>query len=137
MEHEDAFLKDEIAHMIDPDRQPIFEAEFMQIIGRAKMKLATGALFRAEGNDVVIRETQKFRNVTPHHHTTVRRRQRRDEQAMVTPGDRTRDRAGGEAAESIGHKPFAGEEQLARMARFVPWQRSGGKSHFVSESKNR
>ena len=40
----------------------------MQIIGRAKMKLATGALFRAEGNDVVIRETQKFRNMTPHHH---------------------------------------------------------------------
>src|SRR5207244_12744040 len=110
----------ESAHIRSRVRKSLFDAQFMQLLGRAKMKLATGALFRAEGNDVVIRETQKFRNVTPHHHATVWCRQRRDEQAMVTPGDRTRDRAGGEAAESIGHKPFAGEQQLARMARFVP-----------------
>jgi hypothetical protein len=108
----------------------------MQIIGRAKMKLATGALFRTEGNDVVIRETQKFRNVTPHHHATVRRRQRGNEQAMVTPGDRTRDRAGCEAAESIGHEPLTGEEQLPRVVRFVPWQRSFGENHFASEFKS-
>jgi len=51
--------------------------------------LTTGAFFRAERNNVVITETQKFGDVTPHHHAAVWRRKCGDEQTMITPGDRT------------------------------------------------
>src|SRR5437588_3364468 len=131
MQHQNAFFENEIAHVIGPDRQSIFEAEFMQIIGGAEIKLATGAFFRAERNDVVITETQKFGDMTPHHHATVWRRPRGDDQTMITPGDRTWDSSGSEPAESIGHEPLALEEQFSRMARFVPWQGAGGESHLL------
>src|SRR6478609_6014659 len=137
MQHQNAFFENEIANVISPDRQPIFETEFMQIIGRAEIKLTTGAFFGAEGNDIVIRKTQEFGNVTPHHHATVRRRQRGNEQAVITPGNRTRDSSGSEPAESIGHKPLALEEQFSRMARFIPRQGPGSERHLVRESKIR
>src|SRR2546421_1173063 len=115
MQHQNTFLENEVAHMIGPDRQPIFQAEFMQIIGGTEIKLAAGSFFRAEGDDIVIRETQEFRNMAPHHHAPVRRRKGRNKQAVMTPRDSARDRARSETAESISHKPLAREEQFSRM----------------------
>src|SRR5437588_12994010 len=89
MQHQNAFLENEVAHMISPDRQSIFEAELVQKISRAQLELTAGAFFGAERDDIVIREAQEFRNVTPHYHATVRRWQGGDEQPMITAGDCT------------------------------------------------
>src|SRR5437868_20163 len=87
MQHQNAFLENEVAHAIGPNRQSIFESELVQKISRAQLELPAGAFFGAERDDIVIRETQEFRNVTPHHHATVRRWQSGDEQTMITAGD--------------------------------------------------
>src|SRR5205085_9073408 len=137
MQHQNTFLEHEVAHMICPDGQPVFEAEFMQVIGRAEIKLATCSLFRAEGDDVIVCKTQELRNVTPHHHAAVWSWQCGDEQAVIPPCDCGRNRARSETTESICHKPLPCEQQFARMTRFIPWHGSGGESHFAPKSKNR
>ena len=73
MQHQNAFLENKVAHAIGPNRQSIFKSELVQKISRAQLELPAGAFFSAERDDIVIRETQEFRNVTPHHDATVRR----------------------------------------------------------------
>ena len=114
MRKQDALLQDEIAHVISPDWQTVFEPEFPQIIGALQIELTAGAFFAAKRNDIVIAEAKKFRDVTPHHHATERRGQRRDEQSVITPRDRARNCAGGVTAEAVGHEPFAIEQRISR-----------------------
>src|SRR5436190_18743493 len=73
MQHQNAFLENEVAHAIGPNRQSTFEAELVQKISRAQLELTASAFLRADRDDTVIRATQDFRNATPHHHATVRR----------------------------------------------------------------
>ena len=47
MRQEHALLDDQIAHVITPDRQPIFEPEFAQVFRAMQIELAARALFRA------------------------------------------------------------------------------------------
>src|SRR5207244_10433492 len=87
MQHENACLENKLAHAIGPNRQSIFKSELVQKISRAQLELPAGAFFSAERDDIVIRETQEFRNVTPHHDATVWCWQSGDEQTMITAGD--------------------------------------------------
>ena len=50
--------------------------------------------------------------------------QGRDEQAVITAGDRAGNSAGGVTAEAIGHEPFAIEQNFARRLRGVPRHRA-------------
>ena len=45
--HQDAFLDHQIAHLINPDGQPVLEPEFLEVIRAFQIELAAGALFRA------------------------------------------------------------------------------------------
>ena len=60
VKHENTFLEHETADMIGPDRQSILKAELLEVIGCAQAELASGALFCAKRDDIVIGETQKF-----------------------------------------------------------------------------
>jgi hypothetical protein len=45
---QDTLLEHEIAHVISPDGQTIFESKFSQEIGALKIKLSAGAFLAAE-----------------------------------------------------------------------------------------
>ena len=47
MRQQDALLDHQIAHVINPDRQSVFESKFPQVIGAVQIELAAGAFFRA------------------------------------------------------------------------------------------
>src|SRR5205823_9813772 len=98
VQQEHAFLEDEFAHVIDPDRQPILETELVQIVGRAEIELTAGAFLPAERNGLVVIETEVLGDLTPHHHTTMWRGQGGDKEAVISASDRTRDGTGCETA---------------------------------------
>src|SRR5207244_12120815 len=66
------------------------------------VELTAGAFFAAEGNDIVVVEAEKFRNVIPHNHASEWRGQSGDKQAVITPRDRAGDRAGCVTSQTIG-----------------------------------
>ena len=47
MRQENALLDHQIAHLVDPNRQAVFETKLAQVIGALQVKLAASALFRA------------------------------------------------------------------------------------------
>ena len=47
MRQEHPLLDDQIAHVITPDRQPIFEPELAQVFGAVQIELPARAFFRA------------------------------------------------------------------------------------------
>src|SRR6266446_2816686 len=123
MREQNALLDHDFANTIGPHRKPILESELAQVVGAFQIKLTTGAFLRAERNQIMVTEAEKFRYVTPHHNAPERRRQCRDEQSMIATRDRTRDRAGGITAESVCHEPFAIEQELARHVCTIPRHR--------------
>src|SRR6266403_3164660 len=124
MGQENAFLQNDVAHAIRPDRKAIVQTELVQPIRAFQIKLTAGAFFAAQRNNIVIAEAEKFRNVVPHDHATEWRGQCGDEQAMITTRDCARDRARSVTAESVCDEPLAREQDFARHFRTVPRHRA-------------
>ena len=59
--------------MISPNRQPIFESKFAEIIGTFEIELATAPFFATERNHIIVAEAEKLREVIPHHDASERR----------------------------------------------------------------
>ena len=47
MGHRNAFLDDEVANVVNPNRHPVFEPEFAQVLRAFKIELATRSFFGA------------------------------------------------------------------------------------------
>src|SRR5437867_5580577 len=90
----DALLQDQIADMVSPNRETVFEAKFTQEICAVQIELATGAFFTAERNDIFAAEAQEFGDMTPHHDAPERGGQGGNEQAVIAPGDCSGDGTG-------------------------------------------
>src|SRR5205823_1900968 len=120
MRQQHAFLDHDVANMISPDWESVLEAKLSQIIGTFQIELAAGPFFRAKRDDVIVTEAEKFRHVIPHHDPSERPRQSGDEQSMITTRDGARNGTGGIPAESVGHQPFASQQNFAGHLRAVP-----------------
>src|SRR5256885_12552103 len=120
MRQQHAFLDHDVADMISPNWEPVFEAELSQEIGTFQIELSAGAFFRAERNDVILAEAEKFRYVIPHHDPSERSRQRRDEQSMIATRHCAGDGTGRISTKPVGNEPFASKQELAGHLRSVP-----------------
>src|SRR5260370_24161545 len=69
-----SLFQKEVARMISPNRQPIFESKFSQIASLLKVKLPASPFFTAQRNNFIIAEAESFGDMIPHHAASSRRR---------------------------------------------------------------
>ena len=92
--HDDRLLDDEAVELIAPARQAHAQREIEE------------SAFLSQVHDAAVCELDLDVEIVEDHHAAERSRQGGDQEAVVAPGDRSRYRRRGVAAQPVRHEPF-------------------------------
>src|SRR5438105_1716427 len=79
---QNAFLQNNVANVVNPNRQTILQTEFAQVIRAVEMKAATCSFFARQRDRIVIVESQRIGQMIPHYHAPKRSGEGSDQQTV-------------------------------------------------------
>src|SRR3974377_1988329 len=98
IEKQDVFLQADALDFVMPDGESAFQAKLGEVMRSQQVVLGAVQVMPTNVDRGAIGEANRFGEVVEHDHASKGSRQTGDQQAVIAPGDKTSDRAGGVAA---------------------------------------